>query len=131
MHKWQVFVQCCKFGVPLLGLTHDLHKFLPNIFVAYARNNTTGVADVDYKLAWLHHNHHSKHHWEYWVLLEDFGGLTTYPMPAKYAKEMVADWMSAAGMRGTDAKAWYAKNRDSILLHVDTRDLVEHVLGYV
>lgn len=36
-HKWYVFWECCRLGIPLLGITHDLSKFLPSEFLPCAR----------------------------------------------------------------------------------------------
>lgn len=34
-HKWFVFVESCKLGIPLAGLTHDLSKFRPSEWFPY------------------------------------------------------------------------------------------------
>jgi len=26
-HKWYVFVECCRYGVPWRGISHDMSKF--------------------------------------------------------------------------------------------------------
>jgi hypothetical protein len=36
-HKWFVFIEACKLGIPWLGLIHDLSKFAPSEFIPYAR----------------------------------------------------------------------------------------------
>ncbi len=36
-HKYFVFLEACKLGIPWLGLIHDLSKFLPCEFIPYAR----------------------------------------------------------------------------------------------
>ena len=36
-HKWFVFIECRKLGIPWLGVIHDLSKFLPSEFIPYAR----------------------------------------------------------------------------------------------
>lgn len=52
-------------------------------------------------------------------------------MPSRYALEMVADWMGAGrDITGRwDCKEWYAKNRGKIVLHDNTRKLVDGLLG--
>ena len=37
-HKWFVFVECCKLGIPLAGIVHDLSKLHPAEWLPYARN---------------------------------------------------------------------------------------------
>ena len=36
-HKWYVFRECCRLGIPFLGLVHDSSKLLPSEFFPYAR----------------------------------------------------------------------------------------------
>lgn len=36
-HKWFVFLECCKLGIPWLGIIHDWTKFLPSEFIPYAK----------------------------------------------------------------------------------------------
>ena len=36
-HKWYVFLEARKLGIPWLGLIHDLSKFLPSEFIAYSK----------------------------------------------------------------------------------------------
>lgn len=92
-HKWYVFVECCKLGIPLRGLLHDLSKLLPSEFFPYAhyfygtwikesewhgdkRNyvpwkyTEMGVKEA-FDLAWLKHQKRNKHHWQYWLLVMD------------------------------------------------------------
>ena len=37
-HKWYVFVECCKMGIPFAGILHDLSKFLPSEWFPYTEN---------------------------------------------------------------------------------------------
>ena len=68
-HKWFVFIECLKIFQPIHGLTHDLSKFYPSEFFAYAEKFFGG--DYAYKYfnvesafdkAWLLHQHRNKHH---------------------------------------------------------------------
>jgi len=107
-HKWFVFVECWRLGIPWLGIVHDWTKFLPSEFVPYARNfygdypddsevpqilrtahSWTGKTKQDIKcafdVAWLHHQKRNRHHWQYWLLQYDKGetwsvrGVDIYP----------------------------------------------------
>jgi len=51
-------------------------------------------------------------------------------MPPKYVREMIADWVGAGmAISGRkDPNPWYKKNKDKMLLHKDTRQLVEYEL---
>lgn len=78
-HKWFVLVAGIKIGVPIhLLILHDMSKFRPFEWFAYARTfhapDGTGQYKLDgtgFDVAWLHHQNHNKHHWQYWLLSED------------------------------------------------------------
>ena len=149
-HRWFVFVECCKLGVPWRGLMHDLSKYRPCEWLPYVEAfygfygysyisekdfrwedifHKKAMAEFDY--AWLAHQHKNPHHWQYWLLQNDTDGLCILKMPEVFAKEMVADWRGAGrAINGTDDTAkWYAKNRDKIQLHPETRKYVESLIG--
>jgi hypothetical protein len=141
-HKWWVLVAGLRIGAPLwLLLVHDLSKFMPSEWFAYATYfwapkpipalpRILARRQDAFDAAWLLHQHRNPHHWQFWLLREDDGGAKCLPMPRKYVLEMVADWMGAGrAITGRwECAAWYAKNRDRMLLHQDTRDLVESIL---
>jgi hypothetical protein len=139
-HKWFVFVECCKLGIPWRGLLHDLSKFSPTEFKAYAiyfygtpkHQNTD-----DFNNAWELHIKRNKHHWNYWVSRVQVRtvGFEQYwvmpkEMPDVYVKEMVADWVGAGkAITGhNDIHEWYEKNKNEITLHYNTKKRVEKLL---
>lgn len=154
-HKWFVFVAGLRTGAPLWRLLiHDWSKFLPCEWLPYARYfygsyppwdrakiecpgypyrlTKEGMAE-SFDRAWLHHQHFNPHHWQYWILREDSGAVKRLPMPEKFAREMLADWMGAGraitGKWGTTH--WYLRNHGHIALHSDTRDFIEKLLADV
>ncbi len=153
-HKFWVFVECCRFGMPLRGLLHDWSKFLPSEWFGYAeyfygdkekRNRRQfelasdhgglhemipwGLLPADrFKLAWLHHQRRNPHHWDYWVYRKSAGEEFPVPMPRRFLKEMLADWR-AMGRVFDGARPWYEKNRDRIVLRDEDRRWVEERLG--
>ena len=138
-HKWFVFLKCCEYGIPLLGLLHDLSKFFPDEFIAYARYfyNADGSPRTErdkattraFDLAWFKHQRRNKHHWQYWVLLEDEGGIKPLPIPRAYVKEMLADWLGAGRALGADLKEWYFNHKTVMLLDQGVRSFIEGELG--
>jgi hypothetical protein len=154
-HKWFVFLECCRMGIPWLGLIHDLSKFRPSEWSPYVnhfhgpnshhkdgshapqqiRDETgyykpTDTGDAAFDFAWLLHQKRNRHHWQWWVLPEDNGGLVTLPMPSRYRREMIADWRGAGRAQGTpDTRAWYLKHKDDMALHPETRAWVESQIG--
>lgn len=148
-HKWFVFLECYKLGIPWLGIIHDLSKFLPSEFVPYARHfygpashhsdethEAVGICDDPaFDLAWLHHQHRNKHHWQRWLLTMDSARgsdkIVALPMPDRYRKEMLADWRGAGHAYGnSDTVGWYVKNSAQIQIHGATRDWIEIELGW-
>ncbi len=151
-HKWFVLVAGRKTGVSLWRLIiHDWSKFTPSEWFPYAtffyaprpigtptdsmdRPNVAANVlyerasrQVAFDRAWLHHQHWNKHHWQHFVLRNDDGTTVALRMPETYVREMVADWMGAGrAITGKwEVRSWYAKNRDRILLHDDTRMMVD------
>jgi len=144
-HKFFVFIECCKLGIPWLGIIHDWSKFLPSEWFPYVNyfygnikkgRDETGyykpydTGDNKFDFAWLLHQKRNKHHWQWWLLPTDEEGLKIFEMPMKYRKEMLADWKGAGRAQGTpDCQAWYLKNCKKIQLGNETRWWIERKLG--
>lgn len=145
-HKWFVFVECCRLGIPWLGVIHDWSKFLPSEWFPYAAHFygpnshhkdgshlAKGIEDDDpgFDYAWLYHQHRNRHHWQYWALVQDDDEDKCLPIPSRYRREMLADWIGAGRAQGTtDNLGWYIAHREKILLHPNTRAWIERMLGY-
>ena len=138
-HKWFVFVECCKFGIPWLGIIHDWQKLTPTEWLPYvwtfwgpyeySDRPEWLVNEFDY--AWLHHQKFGKHHWQYWLLVQDSDEPKCLEMPYRYVVEMLSDWIGAGrAIRGKSSNPleWYLDNRDKIQLHPKTRKHVETYL---
>ena len=100
-HRFKVFIYCCKVGIPLRGLLHDLSKYSPVEFfegVKYFDGKKSPIInakkELGYSNAWLHHKGRNKHHSEYWM---DLAAPTKAPViPFKYVLEMICDRIAAA-----------------------------------
>lgn len=91
-HKWYVLKYGLKLKCPLYRLLkHDLSKLSPKEFSAY-NNHFYGDKTKSLSKAYLHHQNHNDHHWEYWI-----DRTTNKPIPMEYEAilEMVSDWLSA------------------------------------
>lgn len=157
-HKFYVGVFCIKMGLYAQGMWHDMHKLRRFPFIAYANHfygnrngrtlqgdSATGYSkpvktdDLEFDRAWLFHQKTQKHHWQFWVLLEDSGNVKLLPMDECYWREMVADWYGASIATGVstfknykeNTKKWYIAHKDVIQLNGFTRSLVETELGVV
>lgn len=135
-HKWFVFLECCKLGIPWLGIMHDMSRFRLSEFLAYSasapynkENKPPEIAET-FTYAWNDHQRRNKHHWEYWVHF-DYHTHEMYSLqiPIRYCCELIADWRGAGIARGTPGTWWYENNRDKIKLHSVTRKWIEEQLG--
>jgi len=83
-HKWYVFWECLKLGIPWRGLVHDLSKFRRDEWKPYVdyfhrrkvypvRATNTGykrpdyTGDMAFERAWFLHCSRHDHHWEWWL----------------------------------------------------------------
>ena len=121
---------------------YHLSKFLPSEWFPYVEffEGASGIKacpkgqvpldiSYDFDVAWLKHQHRNRHHWQYWRLREDDGGTKLIPMPPVYVKEMLADWRGASRAQGfEEIGPWYAKKRDGIELHEESRDLLHSLM---
>lgn len=129
-HKWFVFVECCRQRIVWQGIIHDCSKFRPSEFIPYARHDWDSEEEdkaLDY--AWLLHQKRNRHHWQFWSLLEDEGGIKVLEMPEKYVKEMVCDWAGAGKAKGVESSvdSWYQKNKHKMRLHPHTQKQIEKI----
>ncbi|MEO2204712.1 DUF5662 family protein [Paenibacillus pabuli] len=133
-HKLNVLIECWKEGLYYQGLKHDMSKFSPYEFIPYARkffsNQKNEEIEKKWRYAWLHHQHHNKHHWEYWVV--NHFEREALPMPRKYLIEMVCDWRSFSRKWGRRVKESNLVERmmesNKIILHDETRKELEELL---
>lgn len=76
-HKKFVYLEGRKLGLSRWRLFwHDWDKFLPDEFMDYAKAFYTPDGQSRYEerhleWAWMNHQHRNKHHWQYWVRLDD------------------------------------------------------------
>lgn len=97
IHKWYVFIECCKEGIIWQGIVHDLSKFSLQEFIPSAKYYNGDGNSNEYQEAWLHHKGHNKHHWEYWIdWRSETGDYIVSEIPLKYMKEMYADIVGAS-----------------------------------
>lgn len=141
-HKWFVFLACLQLRVSLWqAIVHDLSKFGPSewggyVDYFYRRKDEFQEGRAEHRVAdafaaaWNHHQKHSPHHWEYWLLI-DGDGLKPLPMPERFVREMVADWMGAgrAKMGSWALDAWVKQNATRMKFHPATADLLHDILN--
>lgn len=148
-HKWFVFAACWRLGIPFAGLVHDLSKFRPSEWIPYAENfygtrkqfealdaiGEFGCAELApygyfvgdrFTIAWNLHQKRNPHHWQFWLVTQDSGETFPLPMPDRYRREMLADWIGAGrAITGKyDVAQWWQKNRARIRLHSETEQWI-------
>lgn len=138
-HKWSVFQAGIRLGVPIWQLIiHDWHKFRPDEWLPYART-FEGKTTIDrqpnpeFAIAWLLHQNRAPHHPEYWVSRS--GRIKgPLPMPERYIREMVADWLGASKVydgkwpRSLESWDWFQKNFEKMALHEHSKERARELL---
>ena len=119
---------------------HDESKFSKEEYEAYDKyfygENKSYEVCRAFDQAWLHHQKCNPHHWQYWVLINDdpddetLTQLKTLPMPLNFIFEMIADWWTFSWRNGNlfEIFTWYGNHKDRMMLHFDTRMIVEDIL---
>lgn len=99
-HRKLVFKLCCKAGIPIQGLMHDLSKYTISELkesIKYFNGKKSPLAVCKkyqgYSNAWNHHKGRNKHHFEYYIDLDSTN--RTPIMPYKYTVEMICDVLAA------------------------------------
>ena len=118
---------------------HDNSKWTKEEYDAYddyfyGSVKSTAVRD-EFNKAWLHHIHTNRHHWQYWVLINDDpnNGEIALRMPYEYIVEMVCDWMSFA-IESNELQNlfdFYESRKNHIKLHPKTRKDLEYILDTI
>ena len=143
-HKILVMKNCFRVGLYRQGLLHDLSKYSREEFWTgvryYQGTRSPNAAEREargFSKAWLHHKGRNKHHFEYWIdfSLNKEEGLVGHKMPLKYVVEMVMDRIAACRVyKGKDytnrsALEYYEREKGFIVIHPETRALLERLLG--
>ena len=143
-HKWYVFLACRTMRVSTWrAIIHDWTKLTPLEWTPYVHNffnkdgtrrsvrDASGAYDpniqtVEFKKAWLSHQK-NKHHYQAWISIGDNGNLEALPIPEKYLREMIADWIGAGmAISGrTDWRPWYEANKNKMILHPEAREFLD------
>lgn len=149
-HKWYVFRECCRLGIPVRGLFHDMEKLAPREFIAYAHHfyDRNGKArfdtieghhlclddseQVDFLRSYRLHVIRNQHHWQYWVITDNHGKQHIVDMPLAVRKELLADWLGVErALKSGTTLSWYENNRERLVLDIYTREWLDGQLGYV
>lgn len=160
IHKFWVTHYCFQEKLYWRGIMHDINKFRLSSILPYAKyfylkngqgkliRDATGYYDAaqtgddSFDLAWLHHQHTNKHHWQYWCL-PTTKSINNQPicrlldMPEMYIIEMLCDWRGAGRTQGTNPDGgwkgiydYYVKNRDHMYITANSRFLLESIITY-
>lgn len=154
-HKWFVYEAGRRLGVGRWQLlVHDLSKLRPSECVPYGRffyapkPAPDAGADPAMRLAWLRHVQRNPHHWQHWVVVNgasivarrtardgDAGLVEALPMPERYVREMLADWLGVSrayhGLypESRETWTWWQQNKDQMVLHSASRAMLEAAIA--
>lgn len=142
-------LECFKEGLYWRGIMHDWHKFRPCELIPYinffdpnkkhaatVRDKTgyykpTDTGDKAFDRAWLLHQKIGRHHWQWWILPEDEGGIKVLDMEQPYLTEMLCDWSGAgrAQKAETSVAQWYNINKHKMQLSEKTKNWLEREMN--
>lgn len=140
-HRFHVFLNCCRCGIPFRGLVHDLSKYSPSEFFPSARHFNGKKSPIGeerkeeggYSKVFIHHTRKNRHHYEYWVDVTT-GDIVLCPIPYVFVLEMCCDMISASmvynGRNFTRDKplAFFEKTKEKAMMHSQSKKFVEIVL---
>lgn len=119
---------------------HDTTKFGRDEYEAYDKHYFGSelekrVSANDYKVAWLHHIHTNRHHWQHYIIPcgNNDGTNEVIEMPLNCVIEMICDWWSfgLAKKEPCEILDWYSKNKNKIVLHPETKKMVTQLMYLV
>lgn len=122
-----------------IKFSHDASKDSNEEYAAYddyfyGGNRSYEVVEK-FKYAWLHHIHNNKHHWQYWVLMNDEPdeGTIALEMPYQYVIEMICDWWSFSWKDGNlrGIFDWWNEHRENMVLNQWTEAKVQAILAQI
>lgn len=140
-HRFLVFINECKVGIPFLGLKHDLSKYSPKEFINSAKYYNGHYSPIVnerlneglYSSIFNHHTNKNKHHYEYYIDVNE-GDILLIQMPFKYSLEYVIDVISASKTYlGKDFKKdeplkFFLLYKDTTFMHSMTLDYITQLL---
>jgi len=148
IHKFYVGIYCCRVGLIVQGMLHDMSKFSKEEMIAGIKYyngkcspNSIQKSIEGYSTAWIHHKNRNKHHSEYWLdysenaFIEKAEKMTPIEMPIRYLVEMFFDRVAACKVykgktyKDSDPLNYYDKQKDRLLLHPNTRSELEKLLN--
>lgn len=144
-HKKHVAEGCRKVGLSRLrAFVHDWDKFLPSMFIAYARffynpdgtkrSDPTDEERSNFMKAFRGHYERNKHHWNHWCDYDGENFTNPRKMDVESMVEMIADWYGAGiAITGKeDVHGWYHKQlrEGRIVLHPDTEQYVTSFIEF-
>ena len=113
---------------------NDIEEYYAYDQYFYGGKRTKEIKE-NFNIAWLHHIHNNPHHWQHWVLVNDDPeeGTVAIRIPYRYVVEMICDWWAFSWSKDNlyEIFDWYDKHKEYMILHEDTRELVEEILNNI
>ncbi len=118
---------------------HDQSKFSREEFNGYRQKFYPTEEELkdpekikkQFNYAYLHHIRYNPHHWNHWVLVRSPKKIEAFKMPKVYIIEMLIDWKATEKKEGLlPIQDFYENNKDSMILHEDTRIELEELLQH-
>lgn len=119
---------------------HDASKYsdeeydaYDNYFYGHYSDDMKSQVEYDFDVAWNHHQKNNPHHWQYWVVLKDSGGMVPLDMDYESIIHMICDWWSFSWKSGNlyEIFDWYKKNKANQTMSKQTKEIVEQTLEHI
>lgn len=117
---------------------HDQSKYEDEEYPGYLQwfypenGDESNKDQTQFDLAWNHHQHMNKHHWQHWICRSDNDDDVILDMDLASICEMICDWSSFQYLTDYDlsgtAHEWYKDHGKKMLLSDNTREIVEELL---
>jgi len=120
------------FCIQKLIEEHDKSKYNEDEFYGYRQyfypeENKT-KSRCCFSQSWNIHQKTNKHHWQYWVMIEDSGKQIILEMPFFFIVELLCDWTAMSVKFNNKPSEWYQKNKDKMLFADSTIACIERWL---
>lgn len=111
---------------------HDSSKYVGNEFTGYRQwFYPEEGSKKDQKLfekVWNEHQKANSYHWQYHLLFQPDMTIKALYMATVDVLEMLADWSAMSIKFDNIPSEWYEKNKDNMLLHPSTKNMIETFL---
>jgi len=103
---------------------YSSEEFNPYCQYFYPEENKIKNSEL-FNQGWNSHQKTNKHHWQYWVLIQDTGEQVALEMSFYYIIELLCDWAAMSIKFKSGLSDWYSQNKHNMIIADKTRACIE------